>query len=95
MKSPEQQNDQLLFDVQELVIPATFPRSTPLSTVTDTDRLDVACKLYSPKNLEVNLKNPSVFFVGGNGFAKVSIELHIVNSKSINISRLRKIELTM
>lgn len=64
-----------LFNVEELVVPAIFPRTTALSTQCATDRLSLACKLYRPKGLDKpDATQPSVFFVNGNGFPKESYE---------------------
>lgn len=37
------------FHVEELVVPAMWPRSTPLSTRRSNDRLSIACKIYTSK----------------------------------------------
>lgn len=64
-----------LFTIEELVIPAMFPRSTPLSTSHSTDRLKIACKLYTPKNDKASKpSSPSLLFVTGNGFPKECYE---------------------
>lgn len=68
------------FKTEELVIPAMWPRSTPLSVRSSQDRLNIACKLYTNEQTVSDTptaqfaKQPSVFFVNGNGFPKECYE---------------------
>ncbi|KAK9479663.1 Alpha/Beta hydrolase protein [Lipomyces japonicus] len=84
-----------VFHVQELILPAVYPRSERRSTQRSSDRLEISAKLYFPKN------NPSpqpgdVTLVSshGNGFHKELYEplfIDIVNLSETQNIKIRQI----
>lgn len=56
------------YSTDQIIVPATFPRATRLSTVQPTDKLKLACGLYTSSYDGID--GITIFFCHANGFCK-------------------------